>query len=181
MSHVFGVEVPILETHSTSSKVSTRLTRLQVKWVQDHSTSSKVSTRLTRLRVQKLILYFTYWIAGVYQDYPQRSLKLQVSFAKEPYKRGYILQKRPIIWCVSGGVYRDYPQPQLRIMNMGWLRLVGSLKLQVSFAKEPYKTGYILQKRPTIWCVSSGVYRDSIDFESKYNSAARPNQSCMFP
>ena len=29
-----------------------------------------------------------------------------------------------------------------------WLRLVGSLKLQVSFAKEPYKRDYILQKRP---------------------------------
>jgi len=33
---------------------------------------------------------------------------------------------------------------------MGWLRLVGSLKLQVSFAKEPYKKDYILQKRPII-------------------------------
>ena len=33
---------------------------------------------------------------------------------------------------------------------MGWLRLVGSLKLQVSFAKEPYKRDYILQKRPII-------------------------------
>jgi len=31
---------------------------------------------------------------------------------------------------------------------MGWLRLLGSLKLQVSFAKEPYKTDDILQKRP---------------------------------
>jgi len=30
----------------------------------------------------------------------------------------------------------------------GWLRLVGSLKLQVSFAKEPYKRDYILLKRP---------------------------------
>ena len=28
----------------------------------------------------------------------------------------------------------------------GWLRLVGSLKLQVSFAKEPYIRDYILQK-----------------------------------
>ena len=34
--------------------------------------------------------------------------------------------------------------------DMGWLRLVGSLKLQVSFAKEPYKRGYILQKRPVL-------------------------------
>jgi len=34
---------------------------------------------------------------------------------------------------------------------MGWLRGVGSLKLQVSFAKEPYKWDDILQKRPIIW------------------------------
>ena len=33
----------------------------------------------------------------------------------------------------------------------GWLRLVGSLKLQVSFAKEPYKRDDILQKKPTFW------------------------------
>ena len=32
--------------------------------------------------------------------------------------------------------------------HMGWLQLVGSLKLQVSFAKEPYQRDYILQKRP---------------------------------
>jgi len=33
---------------------------------------------------------------------------------------------------------------------MGWLRLVGSLKLQVSFAKDPYKRDDILQKRSII-------------------------------
>jgi len=33
---------------------------------------------------------------------------------------------------------------------MGWLRLVGSLKLQVSFVKETYKRDDILQKRPII-------------------------------
>jgi len=33
---------------------------------------------------------------------------------------------------------------------MGWLRLVGSLKLQVSFANEPYKRDYVLHKRPII-------------------------------
>jgi len=32
-------------------------------------------------------------------------------------------------------------------MCMGWRRFVGSLKLQISFAKEPYKRDYILQKR----------------------------------
>jgi len=34
--------------------------------------------------------------------------------------------------------------------DMGWLRLVGSLKLEVSTVKEPYKRDYILQKRPVI-------------------------------
>jgi len=33
---------------------------------------------------------------------------------------------------------------------MGWLRLLGSSNLQVSFAKEPYKRDYILQKRPIL-------------------------------
>jgi len=37
--------------------------------------------------------------------------------------------------------------------DMGWLRLVGSLKLQVSFAKEPYKRDHILQKRPIIFMI----------------------------
>ena len=34
---------------------------------------------------------------------------------------------------------------------MRWLRLVGSLKLKVSCAKQPYKTDDSLQKRPMIW------------------------------
>jgi len=33
---------------------------------------------------------------------------------------------------------------------IGWLRLVGCLNLQVSFAKEPYKRDCILQKTPII-------------------------------
>jgi len=32
----------------------------------------------------------------------------------------------------------------------GWLWLVGSIKLQVSFTKEPYKRDDVLQKRPII-------------------------------
>ena len=34
--------------------------------------------------------------------------------------------------------------------HMGWLRLSGSLKSQVSFAKEPYKRDDNLQKKPMI-------------------------------
>ena len=38
-----------------------------------------------------------------------------------------------------------------------WLQLVGSIKLQVSFAKELYKRDYVLQKRPIILYVSCTV------------------------
>jgi len=34
--------------------------------------------------------------------------------------------------------------------GMGWLHVIGPLKLQVSFAKEPYERDDILQKRRTI-------------------------------
>jgi len=70
------------------------------------------------------------------------SIQLQVSFAKEPYKREYILQKRSVI-------LRDHFKWSL-LGAAKWVAcaLVGSIQLQVSFAKEPYKREYILQKRP---------------------------------
>jgi hypothetical protein len=37
-----------------------------------------------------------------------------------------------------------------REWGMGWLRLAGSIKLWVSFAKEPYKRDDIVQERPVI-------------------------------
>jgi len=43
----------------------------------------------------------------------------------------------------------DIIGPRL-LLGIGWLRLVGSLKLLVSFAKEPYKRDDILQKKPII-------------------------------
>jgi len=46
--------------------------------------------------------------------------------------------------------YADRVAQNSKVASMGWLRLVGSLKLQVSFAKEPYKRDDILQKRPKI-------------------------------
>ena len=36
------------------------------------------------------------------------------------------------------------------VCHIWWLRLVGSLKSLVSFAKETHKRDYILQKRPII-------------------------------
>jgi len=49
-------------------------------------------------------------------------------------------------WSLLKGMW----QTRCRELDMGWLRLVGSLKLWVSFTKEPYKRDYILQKRPMI-------------------------------
>jgi len=54
------------------------------------------------------------------------------------------------------GIYRHMTSC-IHILNivllpftMGWLWVVGSIKLQVSFAKEPYRRDYIVQKRPII-------------------------------
>jgi len=53
--------------------------------------------------------------------------------------------------CVRGAIRGCHTYVQMyRYMCMGWLRLVGSIKLQVSFATEPYKRDIILQKRPLI-------------------------------
>jgi len=76
------------------------------------------------------------------------SSKLQVSFAKEPFKRDYILQKRPMIWrsllivgFLDRGILHTF---------MKWLQLVGSLHLQVSFAECSLFYRALLQKRPII-------------------------------
>jgi len=55
--------------------------------------------------------------------------------------------------------------------DMGWLRLVGSLKLYVFFAKEPYKRDYILQKRPMIWAHGGEAHRA----EAAARHQGRPN------
>ena len=56
-----------------------------------------------------------------------------------------------------------------KYMCMVWLRLVGSIKLQVSFAKEPYKRGDILPQRPITLLILLTVatpymYRRALNF-----------------
>jgi len=59
---------------------------------------------------------------------------------------------RTCVWMSSGhyGTQPFVTLPYVGRYTMGWLRLVGSLKLEVSFAKEAYKRDDILQKRPMI-------------------------------
>ena len=72
------------------------------------------------------------------------------------------------LWQVSVHMYSESPRSFfitslscILYCTMGWLRLVGSLKSQVSFAKESYKRNDILQQRPKkkLW-VSVGMYRE---------------------
>ena len=53
---------------------------------------------------------------------------------------------------------------------MGWLWLVGSIKLYVSFAKEPYKRNYVLQKRPIILSILLIVATPYSQVETKLDS-----------
>jgi len=54
-----------------------------------------------------------------------------------------------MISSVSG--MRSAEQWGMTHIYIGWLWLVGSLKLYFSFAKEPYQRDYILQTRRMIW------------------------------
>jgi len=74
-----------------------------------------------------------------------------ISFCKVPT----FYWKRPLYTCPC--ILKGFLQNEQCDLEtgsqwyMGWLRLVGSLKLQVSFAKEPHTRDNILQKRPIIW------------------------------
>jgi len=74
------------------------------------------------------------------------SLKLEVSFVKEPYKRDLYSAKET--YNLKEPTNRSHP------ISYIVLRLVGSLKLQVSFAQQPYKRDLYSPKRPII----SGAY-----------------------
>ena len=89
----------------------------------------------------------TFWVLAKRE--PLRNAKFQfflrakhVLFRKSPLRSGSL-------FASTQKVHRPRPQFPLHF-DTGWLWLVGSLKLQVSFAKEPYKRDDILQKRPII-------------------------------
>jgi len=90
-------------------------------------------------------LHFSYTV-GTHRGWLRwvASLKSQVSFAKEPYKRDDILQKRPILWSsllivatpwdiITHKFSRMNVQMShtRQISHMGWLRLVGSFIIRI--------------------------------------------------
>ena len=69
----------------------------------------------------------------------------------------------------------------MHICNMGgWLRLVGSIKLQVSFAKETYKRDYVLQKRPVVLSTLLTVATPYVNIRSIEYSFTKRNLSIMY-
>jgi len=102
-----------------------------------------------------------------------------IKYIRESYRRSNIppkepciLSKEPYIHSKHVGVTRRHVSlrtchtslwyDSLMYINMGCLRLVGFLKLQVSFAKEPYKRDDILQRRPMIMIyIRESFYRES--------------------
>ena len=78
-------------------------------------------------------------------------------FCKRALWKRLYSAKRPILWKSLLIVATPYHSMWATLIHlivdtrMGWLWLVCSLKLHVSFAKESYKRDYILQKRPIIW------------------------------
>ena len=67
---------------------------------------------------------------------------------------------------------------------MGWLWLVGWIKLQVSFAKETYKRDAILQKRPIILSILltvatpyQSLHNETLDYGAVHNEALHSEES----
>jgi len=74
-----------------------------------------------------------------------------VSQINEPWRMSYATWRSHVSYqcAVEKSCHMSIRHGRV-VSRMGWLRWVGSLKLQVSFAKEPHEKDYILQKRPTI-------------------------------
>jgi len=121
--------------------------------------------RSWRIQSLKQVFKFLYWtISKIFSEIylPVKKHKSLIgSIGSTPtheYKKWTIFrQEHRILWWDSyawhDSVVRFY------IIRVTWRddlrdsyseRLVGSLKLLVSFSKEPYKTDYILQKTPTV-------------------------------
>jgi len=139
-------------------------------WIASHIYLNKKSDRKKKWKKE---LWEAGWVeshieggAGVWVDRIAHILKLNVRKGKKKgYEKldeschtwkegevcGWVTKKKKFLdlyWLLKNvRLAHTLPPP---FMCMGWLRLVGSLKVKVFFAKEPYKRDDILQKRPII-------------------------------
>ena len=127
MSHVTYEGVMAHMSHVTHEWVMSHMKKSCHIWVTSHMPHA-CETWLLQIWLDSLICDMTHsyvtWLIPVWHD----SLLCDTSPAC-------------VTWLFF--VWHDF-------LVMAWLWLVGSIKLLVSFAKEPYKKGAILQKRPII-------------------------------
>ena len=103
-----------------------------------------------------------------------RSLELQVSFAKEPYKIDDILQKRPIILRSLLIVATPYVQGHYRRLTNVLQKCYNSLKLQVPFAEYSLVCRALLQNRPIILRSLQTSYKSLTNiFQKSYTSLTK--------
>ena len=94
-----------------------------------------------RLHIYIYIIYLTFFIHIPQTDSCASTISAHGEISAE------LSAPRPVsmeTWCGAEN------SADISVRAMGWLQLVDSLKLQVSFAKEPYKRDYILHKKPII-------------------------------
>jgi len=94
----------------------------------------------SKLESLKIHLMGWLWLVG--------SIKLQVSFAKELYKRDNILQKRPMILLILLAVATPWPPNALCKIVTRRRILIRCLKLQVFLGKRATNQGALLRKCP---------------------------------
>ena len=70
-----------------------------------------------------------------------------VTVLKRKRKKSHTFLRLP---CCMQFLFYTLVRVSERSQGRGWLRLIGSLKVKVSNAKEPYKRDDIMQKRPII-------------------------------
>jgi len=107
------------------------------------------------------------------------SIKLQVSFVKEPCKRDNILQKRP----VARKLHICYTHIIPRVASYAPSEWHVCSKVWVSSAKKPYKKDNILQKRPVarklhIFC-AHGIPLVAIYILSEWHVCSKRNKMCV--
>jgi len=123
------------------------------------------------------------WFCVQGSEDPWDAFSSRSLFAKEPLNYKALLRKmtlRHSLMCPASSIQGDFKEPTYRshlTSGMGWLRLVGSIKLQVFSVKEPYKRDDILRWRHIIlrsllivamrklphskWFVYTRTYRDT--------------------
>jgi len=103
---------------------------LTCKWVMSHMWVSHVSHVNASSRMHT-------WNADQSESDQEDAVKTNLMTSATSLEN---LLSTGFFWCVP-----------FSLTHMGWLRLVGSLRLWVSFTKEPYKADDSLQKRPIIF------------------------------